>query len=130
MENTHDNLIQKFEIGFKKFEFVEFLFVAGRVMGIATLLFFMLLQGVNSIKINLALLLICTVVSFVGLIFYRNEKENGLLIYYIGVALQGLFFTITSLINKHFQITVLIFFILPLLMGICLLAKSYYTKKV
>ena len=39
-------------------------------------------------------------------------------------------FIITSLINKHFQITVLIFFILPLLMGICLLAKSYYTKKV
>ena len=129
MENTHDNLIQKFEIGFKKFEFVEFLFVARRVMGIATLLFFMLLQGVNSIKINLALLLICTVVSLVGLIFYRNEKENGLLIYYIGVALQGLFFIITSLINKHFQITVLTFFILPLLMGICLVAKSYYTKK-
>ena len=52
MENTHDNLIQKFETGFKKFEFVEFLFVAGRVMGIATLLFFMLLQGVNSIKVK------------------------------------------------------------------------------
>ena len=121
--------MEKWDDNFKKFEFVEFLFVAGRVMGIAVLLFFMLFQGVNSIKINLALLLICNVVSFVGLIFYRNEKENGLLIYYIGVALQGLFFIITSLINKHFQITVLIFFILPLLMGICLLAKNYYQKK-
>ena len=129
MENTHDNLIQKFEIGFKKFEFVEFIFVAGRVMAIATLLFFMLFQGVNSVKINLALLLICNVVSFVGLIFYRNEKENGLLIYYIGVALQALFFIITSFINKHFQFTVLIFFILPLLMGICLIGKNYYIKK-
>lgn len=120
--------MEKWDDNFKKFEFVEFLFVAGRVMGIAVLLFFMLFQGVNSIKINLALLLIATIISFVGLIFYRNEKENGLLIYYIGVLLQGLFFIISALINKHFQITVLIFFILPLLMGISLIKKRKYSK--
>lgn len=128
MENSNDNLIEKWEANFKKFEFVEFIFVAGRVMAIATLLFFMLLQGVNSIKINLALLLAATTVSLIGLIFYRNEKENGLSIYFIGVALQGLFFIITSLINKHFQITVLIFFVLPLLMGISLIEKRKYSK--
>ena len=128
MENSNDNLIEKWEANFKKFEFIEFIFVAGRVMAIATLLFFMLLQGVNSIKINLALLLAATTVSLIGLIFYRNEKENGLSIYFIGVALQGLFFIITSLINKQFQITVLIFFVLPLLMGISLIEKRKYSK--
>ena len=73
--------MEKWDNNFKKFEFVEFLFVAGRVMGIAVLLFFMLFQGVNSIKVNLALLLVATFISLIGLIFYRNEKENGLLIY-------------------------------------------------
>jgi hypothetical protein len=120
--------MEKWDDNFKKFEFVEFLFVAGRVMGIAVLLFFMLFQGVNSIKVNLALLLVATFISLIGLIFYRNEKENGLLIYYIGVLLQGLFFIISALINKHFQITVLIFFILPLLMGISLIEKRKYSK--
>lgn len=114
----------KAEVMLEKLEFVEFIFSAGRLMFISVLFFFMLLQSNLEIKINTGVLLLSHILLVVGCHGLKYERNFGIPLYYVGIILEIAYFLSAYMMNESFQVAVLTFFILPILITILLITNK------
>lgn len=108
----------------EKLEFVEFIFSAGRLMCIAVLFFFMLLQASVDIKINTGILFFSHVLIVFGCHRLKYERRFGIPLYYLGIILELAYFLASYMLNESFSFWVLSFFVLPILITIFLIINN------
>ena len=119
----------KAEVMLEKLEFVEFIFSAGRLMFISVLFFFMLFQSNLAVKVNTGILLLSHILLVVGCHGLKYERKFGIPFYYIGIILEIAYFLASYMLNESFQIAVLTFFILPILISILLITTKLLKNK-